>query len=161
MLGILHYRLPVISDFRPPTSDLKSVFKLLSAFYFLTLIGSCGRPDCKNTNPVFNAHAPQTKVYKGELAKQLKLVDKSKLSYWVALYQENDHRKYIHAYIQGDGLCAVIVFTIKDSQQGIEGILRTKGKSYGNARLTNVKFDVVQDNSNTEFVFKSLDSIID
>lgn len=140
---------------------IKSVLKLLSAFYVLTLIVSCDRPECKNTNPIFNQHAPQTKVYKDELARQLKLVDNSKLSYWMGFYQKKDNQEYIHANIQGDGLCAVIALSIKESQDGIEGILRTKGKSYHGAGLKGLKFDVVQDSSRTEFVYKSVESIID
>lgn len=110
---------------------------------------------------VFDQHAPQTKQYKDELVKQLKLVDQSKLSYWMGIHQEKDNLKYIHANIQGDGLCAVVALTIKESQTGIEGILKSKGMGYLGAELKGLKFDILQDSTNTEFVFKSVDSIID
>ena len=134
---------------------------MLWAFPLFTLMVSCDRPECKNANPVFNQHAPETKVYKDELAKQLKIVDNSKLSYWMGIYQKTDGKEYIHANIQGDGLCAVLVLSIRESQNGIEGILRTKGMGYRGAELKHLRFDVLQDKSNTEFIFKSIESIID
>lgn len=140
---------------------MKPLFKSLIGLCGLTLILSCDKPVCENTNPVFDQYAPHSKEYKDELARQLKLVDNSKLSYWMGIYVEKNNLRYIYADIQGDGLCAVIVSTVKDSQEGIEGILKAKGMGYRGAELRDLKFDLLQDSSGTEFIFKSVDSIVD
>ena len=79
----------------------------------------------------------------------------------MGIYQKKNNVEYIHANIQGDGLCAVIVLAVKESQVGIEGILKTKGMSYRGAELKHLKFDIILERSDTEFVFKSVESIID
>ncbi len=56
---------------------------------------------------------PATEPYKEELAKQLNLVDQSKLSYWLAEYQEKDGQEYLYCFVQGDGVCAKIMLTVK------------------------------------------------
>lgn len=139
----------------------KPLIIVLLIFELVFTLASCDRPSCKTTNPVFDSSSPQSQEYKSELAKQLKLVDRSELSYWVGMYRENAGSQFIHTYIQGDGLCAVIVLKVEDSQQGIQGILKTKGKGYRGAELKDLKFNVRQDSVNTEFVFKSVASILD
>ncbi|WP_293894389.1 hypothetical protein, partial [Flavobacterium sp.] len=92
----------------------KYFIKTLLAFCLVTLIVcfagsltlvSCDRPVCKNKNLIFDKYSPETKEYKIELIKQFAKVDKSKLTYWMDTYQEENNTKYINVHIQGDGLC--------------------------------------------------------
>ena len=139
----------------------KILIKTLTAFCLLSLTVSCDRPQCKNTNPVFDKFSPDEKEYKDELVKQLKVVDNSKLSYWLDKYQEDDSLQYLHVFIQGDGLCAKGIVTIKKLDDKLEGIQKAKGMGYSGAELTNLKFDIYQDSTKTELVYKSLDGIVD
>jgi len=139
----------------------KDLIKTLTIFFLLTFIVSCDRPVCKNTNTIFDKYSPDTKEYKDELVKQLANVDKSKLTYWMDTYQEDNNSEYIHAHIQGDGLCAKIVLTVNGSDKSIEGILKNKGMGYGGAELEDLKFEVKQDSTSTEFVFQEISGIAD
>ena len=139
----------------------KNLFKTLTAFCLLIFVVSCDRPQCKNTNPVFDKFSPNEKEYKDELVRQLKSVDNSKLSYWLDKYQEDDGLQYLHVFIQGDGLCAKGIVTIKKWDDKLEGIHKAKGMGYSGAELTNLKFDIYQDSSKTELIYQNLDGIVD
>jgi len=138
----------------------KTFINALSVFCLLTFIVSCDRAVCKNTNIIFDKYSPDTKEYKDELVKQLAKVDKSKLRYWMDTYQEHNNSKYFTAHIQGDGLCAKIYFTIV-SNKGIERLLKNKGMGYRGAELTDLKFDIKQDSTSTEFLFQQAGGIVD
>lgn len=127
----------------------------------LLLFVSCDRPKCKNTNVIFDQYSPETKEYKDELVKQLSKRDKSKLTYWLDAYQEKNGSKYIQVSIQDNTLCAKIILEIKDSQKGIEGIIKNKGAGYIGAELINLEFKTFQDSSKTEFVFTEISLIVD
>lgn len=139
----------------------KYFIKTISVFYFLLLIVSCDRPECNNTNPIFNKYSPETKIYKDELVKELKKVENSKLTYWMDSYQEINNSKFIYVHIQGDGLCAKIMLTIDSSEIGIEEMLEKKGLTYSGAELENLKFDIKKDNKSTAFIFREVSGIID
>ena len=134
---------------------------ILTIFVLTILVTGCDRPTCKNTNPVFDKYSPDAKEYKDELVKQLATVDKSKLTYWMDTYQADNNSQYINAHIQGDGLCAKIVLTINSSDKGIEGIIKTKGMGYRGAELEDLKFDIKQDSTSTEFIFQEISGIVD
>ena len=134
---------------------------ILTIFGLAILAGGCDRPVCKNTNPIFDKYAPDAREYKDELAKQLATIDRSKLTYWMDTYQENNDAKLINVHIQGDGLCAKIVLTINDSDKGIEGIVKNKGMGYRGAELEDLKFDIKQDGTSTAFVFQEISGIVD
>lgn len=139
----------------------KYLIKIITAFSLLIFIVSCDRPVCKNTNVIFDKFTPETKEYKDELIKQIAKVDKNKLTYWMKSYQENDNSESINVNIQGDSLCAIIVLKIASSKNGIEGILKNKGKGYIGAELKNLKFEIEKDSASTEFVFDEISGIID
>jgi|LauGreSuBDMM15SN_2_FD.fasta_scaffold494228_1 hypothetical protein len=139
----------------------KNLIKTLTFFFLITFIASCDRLVCKNTNIIFDKYSPDTKEYKNELVNQLAKVDKSKLTYWMDTYQEDNNSKYINAHIQGDGLCAQIVLTVNGSVKGIDGILKTKGMGYRGAELEDLKFYIKQDSTSTEFVFQEISGIVD
>lgn len=139
----------------------KYLIKTITAFSLLVFIVSCDKPVCKNTNIIFDKFTPETKAYKDELIKQIEKVDKTKLTYWMKSYHENDNSQSINVNIQGDSLCAVIVLKIASSKNGIEGILKNKGKSYIGAELKNLKFEIEKDSASTEFIFEEISGIID
>lgn len=139
----------------------KYLIKTITVFSLLIFIVSCDRPVCKNTNIIFDKFTPETKEYKDELIKQIEKVDKTKLTYWMKSYHENDNSQSINVNIQGDSLCAVIVLKIASSKNGIEGILKNKGKSYIGAELKNLKFEIEKDSGSTEFIFEEISGIID
>lgn len=139
----------------------KIIFQTLITFGFLTVVTSCDKPECKNTNTIFENYSPYTKEYKDEIVNQLAKVDKSKLTYWMDSYQEKNNSQYIHAHIQGDGLCAKIIITLKGMDKGIEGIINSKGMGYSGAELEDLKFEIQQDSVSTEFVFQEISGIVD
>jgi hypothetical protein len=139
----------------------KNIIRTMTVFFLFSLVLSCDRPDCKNTNSIFDKYSPDKKEYKDELVNQLVKVDKSKLTYWMDSYQETENSKSIHAHIQGNGLCAKIVLEIKDSENGIKGIIKNEGKGYRGAELENLKFDVRQDSNSTKFIFQEISGIKD
>jgi len=134
---------------------------ILTISGLLFLVASCDRRECKNTNLIFDKFSPDTKEYKEELVKQLAKVHKSKLTYWMDTYQEGDSSQYIHAHIQGDGLCAKVVLIINDSEKGIEGLLKNKGMGYSGAELKDLKFNIKQDSTSTELIFQEISGIVD
>lgn len=141
---------------------MTNILTFLNTIIGLALLTvGCDTPTCKNTNSTFDKYAPDTKEYKDELVKQLATVDKSKLTYWMDTYQEDNNSKYINALIQGDGLCAKIVLTVNDSGKGIEDILKNKGKGYHGAQLEDLKYDIKQDSTSIEFVFQEISGIVD
>ncbi|MES2411448.1 MAG: hypothetical protein V4535_08400 [Bacteroidota bacterium] len=131
------------------------------ALCLLSFNVSCDRPNCKNNNPIFDKYAPNEKEYKAELVEQLAKTDESKLTYWMDTYREENNTKYMEVYVQGEGLCAKMVLTVNDSEKGIEGIIRTKGISYGGAELEGLKFDIMETPEGKIFVYRSLNYIID
>ena len=62
---------------------------ITTVFIFSTLGNiSCDRSNCTTENSIFKENTPKSKAYKNELAKQLKSIDKSKLTYWL---QKHDY----------------------------------------------------------------------
>ena len=139
----------------------KTLIKTMTFFSLMTFIVSCDRPVCKNTNTIFDKYSPNAKEFIDELVKQLATVDKSKLTYWMDTYQENNDAKLINVHIQGYGLCAKIVLTINSSDKGIEGIVKNKGMDYRGAELEDLKFNIKQDSTSTEFIFQEISGIVD
>jgi len=125
-----------------------------------TMFISCDRPDCKNTNPLFDNYSPNSREYKKELIKQLKNIDKLKLSYWFKEYVESNGQELLLFNIQGDGLCAIIVLTVQQWDK-LEELRQKKGVSFRGAEFKNLKFDIQQDSTNVNFILRDFDRIID
>jgi len=138
----------------------KKVNILLAFIALAILFIGCDRPVCKNTNPLFDKFLPESQEYKAELAKQLEIVDKSKLSYWFNQYVESNGQEQLFFNIQGDGLCAIIVLSVEDWGKLVE-LRQKRGVSYRGAKFTNLKFDIKQDSAKTEFIYRGFDKIID
>ncbi|MFZ4799581.1 MAG: hypothetical protein ACOYMA_18950 [Bacteroidia bacterium] len=129
-------------------------------FCLLIFTVACNKPECNNSNPIFDKFSPDTKQYKDELIKQLNLVNNKKLRYWLDLYLEKDGQENLYFFVQGDGLCAKIILSVKQWNK-IEGVKISKGVSYRGAEFKNLKFNISQDSLKTEFIYKDLDKIID
>ncbi len=125
-----------------------------------TMFISCDRPDCKNTNPLFDNYSPDSREYKTELIKQLKNIDKLKLSYWFKEYVESNGQELLLFNIQGDGLCAIIVLTVEQWDK-LEELRQKKGASFRGAEFKNLKFDIQKDSNNVNFILRDFDRIID
>lgn len=133
---------------------------LFSIVTLVILFSACDRHVCKNTNPIFDKFAPISKEYKAELIKQLKTVDKSKLTYWFKEYIESNGEETLLFDIQGDGLCAVIALNVEQWSK-LEVLRKKKGVTFRGAEFKNLKFDIKQDTTDIKFIYKDFDRIID
>jgi len=133
---------------------------LFAFFILVTFICSCDRPVCKNTNPIFDKFSPSSKEYKEELIKQLKTVDKSKLTYWFKEYVDSNGEETLLFDIQGDGLCAVIVLNVEQWSK-LELLRKKKGVTFRGAEFKNLRFDIQQETTDIKFIYKDFDRIID
>ena len=136
-------------------------FKFLFAFLCLALLfGACDRPECKNTNPVFDQYLPDTEEYKAELAKQLGPIARSQLRYWFREYNNTSGQELLYFNIQGEGLCANIVLSVEQWDK-LKLLRQKKGISYRGAEFKNLQFDIRQDSLKTEFILNDFTKIID
>lgn len=76
------------------------------------LLASCDRPECTNTNPVFDKYSLWSKEYRNELAKQITRAGPSGLSYWIGYYNREEKNTYATIYVQGKGICALMPLDI-------------------------------------------------
>jgi hypothetical protein len=95
-----------------------------------------------------------------ELIKQLSIIDKSKLRYWLKDYTEYENEVKFHFYIQSKELCAVLVLDIEQWGK-LEQLREKKGKGRFNAEFTKLQFEIRQDSLNPKFVFKDFSRILD
>ena len=131
---------------------------ILSSFVFL--FASCDRPECKNTNPIFDSNGVETNIYKKELIKEIERIGKENLTYWLSEYSEQNGQEYITVHIQGAGLCAKGTIRVTD-WKNMNGIKKTKGKGYHGSELRDLNFDAISEGDSITFVFKNLGAIID
>ena len=131
---------------------------ILSSFVFL--FAACDRPECKNTNPIFDSNGIETNIYKKELIKEIERIGKENLTYWLSEYSERNGQEYITVHIQGAELCAKGTISVTE-WKNMSGIKKTKGKSYHGAELQDLNFDIIYEGESITFVFKSLGAIID
>ncbi len=133
-------------------------------FIFLTVLVAvfiaCDRPECKNTNPIFDNYSPESNEYKTELAKQLDRIDNSKLTYWFNEYVETNGQEILFFNIQGDGLCAIIVLNVEQWGK-LEELRQKKGETYRGAEFVRLKFDIQQDSTTVRFIYRDFVNIID
>ncbi len=137
----------------------KTLFRLVIIFSIIASL-NCERPDCMNTNPVFENNTPDSKVYKNELAKQLDSIDQTKLTYWLQDFEEKDGIESLYFYVQSDDICAILHLTVNDWGK-LERVRETKGVGRFNAEFTKLEFETRIDSISTEFIYKSFDRIID
>ena len=137
-------------------------YKLVCTILALSLICfiSCDRPRCNNKNLIFETFEPNSKKYKDELVAQLNSVDSSQLAYWLKKYDNQNGKETLYFNIQGDGLCAVLHLSVNHWNK-LEHIRERKGIGRRGAEFTNLKFQIYQDSSSTDFVYISYDRLID
>ncbi len=129
--------------------------------FFGIFLLSCNKPECTNKNPIFEKYSPQEKEYKNELAKQLKNINNTQLTYFLDKYQEINNKKFLSVQIQGQGLCAKMLVGIRTQNNKIANILKTKGLGYSGAELKNLQIDIQQEETTFAFIYKNLEVIID
>src|SRR5688572_23314777 len=105
---------------------IKYLIPVIATFCASTFMVSCGDPECKNINPVFDQYSPESKEYKNELVRQLKRIDQSTLSYVLDQYQEHDSVQYLHVLFHGESLCAKGIVVVKKWDDKLEGIRKAK-----------------------------------
>ncbi|MBU0488576.1 MAG: hypothetical protein KKA07_06740 [Bacteroidetes bacterium] len=125
----------------------------------LALFTSCDRPECTNTNPVFDNFSPESKEYKDELVRQLKIIDKDDLRCFFDKYLEDDSLRYLQVLIQSADLCAMAVITVRNSDEQIKGIIEAKGQGYSGAEFIKLEFVALQDLLRTEFRYMGVNRL--
>lgn len=100
------------------------------------------------------------KIYKDELVKQLKNIDKSKLTYWLQKYEAHNKEEFLHFNIQGGDLCTTLILKVTNWRK-LEHSRKKRGVSYRGAEFTNLKFSIKKDALTTEFIYTTFDAIID
>lgn len=128
------------------------------------LLSACARPECHNTNPVFDQHSPYSKAYQDELLAQLQRLDPDEVRYWIDTYEGLDGQKLVHFYVQGGDLCAKAIMTIPpdpnkrwpEKKGNWKNGLGSRG-----AEVLGLKYDVLQTSEKTELVFRGWERMID
>jgi hypothetical protein len=126
----------------------------------LTACVSQNMQPCINANNIFDSLGADDSLYKRELAKELVKADLSKVLFYFEGYVEKNGKEYLNVSIHGDNLCANAMMRVTQ-WKGIEDIKRTKGLSYCGAELKGLKFDAHRDSLETEFIYTSVEKIID
>jgi hypothetical protein len=134
--------------------------KLTSAILLILLFLSCDRPECRNTNSIFDQFTPDKEEYKKELAMQMKTIGVNKLRYWLDRPIALEGKEFIEVYIQGQGLCAktqlLVADKVKQKALGSDG-----GEGYRGAELKDVNIRISQDSTRTLFILEKVGKIID
>jgi len=150
----------VVCKLSNQTSIIMKTKSILILSILLIFLGSCNKPDCENTNSIFDSNRVESNTYKKELIKEMDRVGKENLTYWLSSYTEQNGKEFISINIQGDGLCAKGLLQVND-WKNIEGIKRTKGVSYNGAELKSLTFDIITNGESIDFIYKNIESIED
>jgi hypothetical protein len=138
---------------------MKPLYVALCILFF----AACDRPDCTNSNPVFDQYAPDAPEYKAELARELAIADTNNLRYWVKEYVEDGDDgddSYISVFVQNEKLCAIMMLHL--TQWNKLGQLKAvKGKGYSGAELAGLRYTIKKDSSSTDFIYEDVDAIVD
>jgi len=137
---------------------LRTILPLFGLLFFTI---SCDRKSCKTDNPIFLEHTYNDNVYKAELAAQIKNIGQENLRYWLHDYLQIKDSEYLLFYIQNDDLCAEILIKM-NHWNNLEYIQENKGKGSFNAEFKGLRFEILaNDSGNIEFIYTSVDRIID
>lgn len=140
---------------------MTGAFKLFpSVLCLLLFLMACSGPDCRNSNPVFNTNAPDSKVYQEELFKQIRAAHPKPLSYWFKRYQKSGEGECMYITVKGDSVCAECKVLVKDWSR-LSGIRKTEGMGYAGAELKDLVLLSYQDSLKTDFIFSSVEAIVD
>jgi hypothetical protein len=138
------------------TFPSKSIITIL----IVLLCVSCNRPECKNTNGIFNQFTPDKEEYKKELAAEMQKIGTNNLRYWLDKPIVVEGKQLVEVYIQGHGLCAKgQLFVADKAKQG--GLGSYSGEGYRGAELKNVEITISQESGGTNFILAQVGKIID
>lgn len=133
-------------------------------FVLILLVGvsfaACDRPECQNTNPVFNSFSSDKQEYKKELVHQLSELPANSLRFWLKDFKLISAKEILVFYVQGDGLCAEMELEVKD-WTGMENLKEQQGESYRGAEFKNLQYLIQKDNEDISFILNGFTHIID
>jgi len=124
------------------------------------LLQACDRPECTNTNPVFDQYGIEAHEYKAELAKQLTSHAAGDLRYWIKEYSEDGDAEYLTIHIQGEGLCAQTRMRVTDWTR-MEGVREAEAVSYRGAEIAGLTLKVQEGSDGLSFVYQGHSHLID
>ncbi len=136
---------------------MKKTAILIISLIFL-FFSSCDRPECENSNQIFDKYSFDSEEYKAELISQISKYDN--IEYWFNKYIEEEGKEYLIVNAQNNSICAKAIIQVNDWNK-IEDIKRTKGLGYRGAKLKGLKFDIEKDSIKTYFIYKDIESILD
>lgn len=122
-------------------------------------LAACNNASTNTSNSVFEKFSPTTKEYKNELATKVKSNPKG-LQYTFKKLVENDGKDYLDVEVIGNNFKATGLVLV-NSWNKLEGIKRTKGKSYSGAEMRGLKLDIEENSSGANLVYNDLEKIID
>lgn len=134
---------------------IKLIFPAIYIFLF-----ACDRPECNNTNPVFDNNTPNSEIYKSELAKQIRSRNSKDIFYWIDQDTMENGKDYLLVHTQSGHLCAQMHMQVNDWGR-LAHVKEVHSMSYIGAGLEDLQYDIVQDSTGTHFIYKSVEDIID
>lgn len=125
------------------------------------LVG-CDRPECTNTNPIFEQEAPGSVRYNEELLAQVDRLGPDGVRYWIDTWEDLDGEQFLWVYVQGDGLCAKAVLELhgEDRSEGMTRNSKNAGGSHG-AEVIGLHYAVERSPGRTVLVYEGRERIID
>lgn len=130
---------------------------VIATIVLVSALSSC---KSTNTNKVFATLNPSSTQYKQELVKQFLDKGTENLKFTFKGLLSITGKDYMQVDINGSGIQAQTMILISNWKK-LEGIKRTKGKSYHGAELAHLQLDIVTNNSGPTFVYRDLEKIVD
>lgn len=121
---------------------------------------SCSYIHVVNKEPVFTNFKPESKEYRNKLAEIIRS-NPDDLTYVFEKYAHTQNSDYLKVKVYGNDIAATARVMIGANQNGIEGLIAHKGKSYQGAELYGLELDVVDSPTGALFIFKEVGFIID
>lgn len=131
----------------------------IAILILLIICTACNRPNCKNTNPVFEKFSPESYEYKHELSNQIGIIGFENLNYWFDRYLKIKDKEYIEVYIQNDSVCAKAIVEVKNWSK-ITG-LRKEKNGYKGAKLIGLRMRIEHVGNKVDFIYEDVEKIED
>jgi len=127
-------------------------------FLLLLLLAACSRPECTNTDAVFDKYPAESIEYRTELLTQMQKADLNKLSYWIDDVMLINNKRYLQVHIQADNLCAMALLEMGNWKKEL-----TPGnmQGYAGAELKGLKYKVLNDTGGPWLKLVNVDHIVD
>ena len=134
--------------------------KQIVTVLFILVLFSCNKPDCRNTNDIFDRFTPDREEYKKELASEMQRIGIHNLRYWIDKPVSVDGKQFMQVYIQGQGLCAKAQLFVADNGKQ-PGLGNYGAGGYRGAELKEVDIRINKDVTGTNFILQQVGKIID